>query len=91
MTKNRDDRYRNMEEVMGDLKEVRIGRSPLLARQKFNVEALEQLEEGLAIESTSQPKGVPEEVVATYRMWVIVLGALSALLALAVLFILIGK
>ena len=36
MAKNRDERYRNMEEVMGDLKAVRGGGPPLLARQKWH-------------------------------------------------------
>lgn len=90
MAKNRNERYRNMEEVMGDLKAVRSGGPPLLARQKFNVEALEELEEGMAIETTDDgEKMYSAESVATYRMWVIILGALSALMALAVLFMLI--
>ena len=92
MAKNRNERYKNMEEVMGDLKAVRKGQPPLLARQKFNVEALEELEEGMAIETVddihSEHSG---EMIAKYRMWVIALGALSALMALAVLFMLISK
>jgi len=92
MAKNRDERYRNMEDVMGDLKAVRNGQPPLLARQKFNVGALEQLEEGMAIETTVDSEHMySAESMATYRMWVIALGALSALLALAVLFMLTNK
>ena len=91
MARNRDERYRNMEDVMGDLQAVRNGRPPLLARQKFNVEALEQLEEGMAIETAvEREKTYSAESLATYRMWVIALGALSALMALAVLFMLIN-
>lgn len=51
MTKDRNNRYRNMDELISDLRAVREGRPPLLARQKFNVEALEQLEEGMALET----------------------------------------
>ena len=92
MAKNRDERYRNMEEVMGDLRAVRNGQPPLLARQKFNVEALGQLEEGMAIETGGDSEGkYSAETIATYRMWVVALGALSALMALAVLFMLISK
>ena len=92
MAKNRDERYRNMEEVMGDLRAVRNGQPPLLARQKFNVEALGQLEEGMAIETGGDSEGkYSAETIATYRMWVVALGALSALMALAVLLMLISK
>ena len=92
MAKNRSERYKNMEEVMGDLKAVRNGQPPLLARQKFNVEALEELEEGMAIETAADGERMySAESIASYRMWVIVLGALSALMLLAVIFMLINK
>lgn len=91
MAKNRDERYKNMEEVMEDLQAVRNGQPPLIARQKFNVSALEQLEEGMAIETSSEAHTeYSDEVVAKYRVIIIVLGALSALLGLAVLFLLIS-
>lgn len=89
MAKDRDERYKNMEEVLTDLQAVREGRPPLVARQKFNVEALEQLEEGMEIE----PGGIgarhtyTEEQIAKYRMFIIILGALSGILLLAVLFL----
>jgi len=92
MAKNRDERYKNMEDVMGDLKAVRNGKPPLLARQKFNVASLEELEEGAAIEMAFDGENmIPAEAVATYRLWIIILGALSALMALAVLFMLTSK
>ncbi|MFZ9024043.1 MAG: serine/threonine protein kinase [Anaerohalosphaeraceae bacterium] len=92
MAKNRSERYKNMEEVMGDLKAVRNGQPPLLARQKFNVEALEELEEGMAIETADDGERMySSETIATYRLWVIILGALSALMLLAVIFMLISK
>jgi serine/threonine-protein kinase len=92
MAKNRSERYKNMEEVMGDLKAVRNGQPPLLARQKFNVEALEELEEGMAIETADDGERMySSEAIATYRLWVIILGALSALMLLAVIFMLISK
>lgn len=92
MAKDRDDRYRNMEELMMDLRAVREGRPPLLARQKFNVEALEKLEEGMAIETGSGSGNdhiYSEELLVRYRMFIIMLGVLSALLGLTVLFLLI--
>ena len=90
MAKNRKERYNNMDDVMSDLKAVRNGQPPLLARQKFNVESLEELEEGATIEITTDDgeRMIPAEAIATYRLWIIILGALSALMALAVLFML---
>ena len=91
MAKDRDERYKNMEEVMTDLRAIRDGQPPLMARQRFNVEDLEQLEEGMAIETESGGKhhGYSDEQLAKYRMFIILLGALSAVLGLIVLFLLI--
>ena len=90
MTKDRNNRYRNMDELMTDLQAVREGRPPLLARQKFNVEALESLEEGMALETMVGDENMySEELIGKYRMFVIILGVLSAMLGLAVLLLLI--
>jgi serine/threonine-protein kinase len=92
MAKSRDERYKNMEEVMEDLRAVRSGQPPLIARQKFNVEALEQLEEGMAIETGDHVHTeYSDELIAKFKVWVIALGALSALLFLAVLFLLLSQ
>ena len=63
------------------------------ARQKFNVESLGELEAGAAIETMTADgeRMISAEAVATYRLWIIILGALSALMALAVLFMLTNK
>jgi len=90
MAKDRDNRYRNMDELITDLRAVREGRPPLLARQKFNVEALEQLEEGMALETVVGDENFySDEVINKYRMFIIILGALSLVLGLAVLLLLI--
>lgn len=89
MAKDRNSRYRNMDELISDLRAVREGRPPLLARQKFNVEALEQLEEGMALDTIAGDEGgYSEELIGKYRMFVIILGALSAILGLVILFLL---
>lgn len=88
MAKERDERYRNMEEVIADLQAVRDGKPPLLARQKFDVEALEQLEEGMAIETAHGTERVyTEEIIAKYRIGILALGILSAVLLLVILFL----
>jgi serine/threonine-protein kinase len=90
MAKDRDERYRNMEEVMADLQAVRDGRPPLVARQNFNVEAFGELEEGIVLEDLPRRDGdeYSEEQLAKYRMFIIILGVLSSLLLLVVLFLL---
>jgi serine/threonine protein kinase len=92
MAKDRDNRYKNMEELMTDLKAVQQGGPPLLARQKFNVEALEQLEEGMAIETPAGHDAmVSDEILDKYRMGLIALGIFSLLLILTIVLMAIYK
>ncbi len=88
MTKDRDERYKSMEEVITDLEAVLGGKPPLLARRKFNVEALEELEEGAAIETYSKKHMYSEEVVTKYKIGLSVLGALCLILLLIILWLL---
>lgn len=89
MAKDRKERYSTMQEVITDLEAVRDGRPPLVARQKFNVEALGQLEEGDVVQLTDNGKKLyPAEIVAKYRVLIIVLGAFSGILLLVILFML---
>jgi len=81
MAKKRKDRYNSMEELLIDLKAIQEGRAPLQARQKFNIETLEQLEEGRAVElDTGEEKIYTEEIVTRYRIGLVVLMALVAVL-----------
>ncbi len=92
MAKNRNDRYKDMAEALADLQAVRDGRSPLIAHQQFNIEALEELGNGIAVETrNAKTSRISEEVVTKYRMALIVLGALSAVLLLAVIFLMMNK
>ena len=89
MAKNRDERYKTMEEVITDLDAVLSGRPPLLARQKFNVEALEGLEEGMAIETqATQRNSHTEEIIAKKNIIIFILAAFSGILALVILLLL---
>jgi serine/threonine protein kinase len=88
MAKNRNERYKTMEEALADLQAVRDGRPPLIARQRFNMEALGELEHGDVIEMpNSRASKIQEELVTKYKMYLIILGAFSAILLLAVLFL----
>lgn len=88
MAKSRDERYKNMEELLTDLQAVRDGRPPLLARQKFNVDALEELEQGEVVSSygSRAVRTYTEEEVSKYKVTVVVLAAAVAILLLIVIF-----
>jgi serine/threonine protein kinase len=92
MAKNRNDRYKTMDEMLIDLQAVRDGKPPLIARQRFNIEALGELENGDVVEMPgSQVSKVNEEILTKYRTYLIMLGALAALLALTVAFLMVTK
>lgn len=87
MAKDRNARYKTMEEVISDLEAVRAGRPPLIARQRFDVQELEQIEqEGQAVELTENGQRLyPESVLVKYRLAVLILGALLAAMGLIIL------
>jgi serine/threonine protein kinase len=86
MAKNRQDRYANVEELLLDLEAIRKGQSPLRARQKFNLQALEQLEQGETVNlETKDLSVVPAETVTRYRVTLVVLVAAVAVLLLVIL------
>ena len=81
MAKRRRDRYNSMEELLIDLKAIQEGRAPLQARQKFNIETLEQLEQGRAVEvDTGEEKVYTEDTITRYRIGLVVLMAIVAVL-----------
>jgi len=87
MAKKKKDRYSNMEELLADLEAVRQGNPPLRARRKFSMEGLARLEEGSPVEiDTEQPNIYGEEVIARYRVFMVILTALAAVLAVALVF-----
>ncbi len=92
MAKDKKDRYKNMEEGIVDLQAVRDGKSPLIARQRFNLEALGELEDGAAVDMPNEKTlRTTEEALTKYKMIVIILAALSAVLLLAVLFMALSR
>lgn len=87
MAKKKQDRYSNMEELLVDLEAVREGRSPLRARRRFNMEGLGKLEEGAAVELETEEESLySEETIARYRVFLVIVGALAAVLAVALFF-----
>ena len=87
MAKEKKDRYSTVEELLDDLQAVREGRPPLQARRRFNLDALGQLEEGVAIETESERTSLyGEETITRYRVGLVLLGALVVVLVLVIIF-----
>jgi len=86
MAKNRDDRYSSADELLADLEAVRNGQAPLIARRKFNLDALEQLENAVAFEAPPEEKHYSEQTIARYRVWVVILSSLIVVLILVIIF-----
>jgi serine/threonine protein kinase len=86
MAKNKADRYGDIDELLADLKAVRAGQAPLLAHKRIDVSALEQLEDGEAVE-VGQRVSV-EQIETKYKNIILILTALSAILALIIIMML---
>jgi serine/threonine protein kinase len=91
MAKKKKDRYTNVEELLIDLEAIRDGQPPLRARQKFNIGALEQLEQGLAVDLENNEEHLyNEDIITRYRVGLVIMTALVAVLLLAVFFMAMG-
>jgi serine/threonine protein kinase len=75
MAKRREDRYKNVEELLTDLEALRQGRPPLQAHKRFDVSMLEQLEDGETVETETQVD--TDEIITRYRLYLLILGAVS--------------
>jgi len=87
MAKKKQDRYSNTEELLVDLECVRNGQPPLRARQKFNFDALEQLEQGIAVDMDDTDERLYDEATVTrYKVGMVILVALVGVLILVIIF-----
>jgi serine/threonine protein kinase len=84
MAKRREDRYKNVQELLTDLQGLREGRPPLQAHRRFDVSMLEQLESGDAVEAERESGA--EEILARYRMAILILAAVAAV-SILILFV----
>lgn len=82
MAKKKEDRYSNCEELIEDLRAVKAGNPPIRARGRFDVTALEELEEG---EEVVMPSGYTDERITKYRIMVVLLGAAIAVCILIII------
>ena len=88
MAKRKGDRYNNVEELLTDLEAVRDGQPPLRAHKRFDVSALEQLENGEAIED--REKLYEEDTISHYRIATLALGAAVVILLLVIVLLLVS-
>jgi len=86
MAKRRDDRYKNVEELLTDLEALRDGQPPLQAHKRFDVSVLQQLGKGESVGSEEETYN--EETVTRYRVAVLILGTLAAVFFLIMILLL---
>ena len=83
MAKKTRDRYNNAEEVLTDLEAVKNGQPPVLAKRKFDMESLEQLQQGLLVNmDDDKDKFYGAETITRYRIFITILIAIIIILAL---------
>ncbi len=86
MAKRKEDRYKNVEELVLDLEALRNGQPPLRAHKRFDVSMLEQLEKGETVEVGDEVYG--DEAVANYRIAVLILSTVAAVMFLIIVLLL---
>lgn len=92
MAKKKNERYQDCDELLADLESLQKGQPPMRARQRFNLDALEELEEGVAIEMDDTDERLySEEVIMKYKVWIVILSSLVGVLLMFLFFTLFGK
>jgi serine/threonine protein kinase len=86
MAKRRDDRYKDVDELLLDLEALLQGQPPIQAHKRFDVSVLEQLEEGDVVEP--QEKQYADELISRYRVALLILGTVAAVAVMVVIILL---
>jgi serine/threonine-protein kinase len=90
MAKRKEDRYSSAEELLADLNAVRRGEPPLRARRKFNLTDLQELQDGQSI--APLPDVFHDEaIISRYKVLVVILSSVIAVLVLLVVFLFASK
>lgn len=86
MAKDRNDRYANCRDLLEDLKAVREGRPPLLARQRYDHAMLKRLgDSGETVELPAETPAKPSPQETGITTWLILLGIVNAVLIIIVI------
>ena len=89
MAKKKGERYQDCDELLTDLDALQRGQSPMRARQRFNLDALEELEDGVAINMDDTDERLySEEIIMKYKVGVVILSSLVGILLMFLFFML---
>ncbi|HBG28055.1 MAG: hypothetical protein A2Y10_20045 [Planctomycetes bacterium GWF2_41_51] len=89
LAKKKEDRYASAEELLTDLENIRRGEPPLRARRKFNISDLQQLQDGQSIET--EEIFDQQDMVSRYKVLIVILSSVIAVLVLLVIFLFASK
>jgi serine/threonine-protein kinase len=87
MAKRRENRYKNVEELLMDLESLRKGQPPLQAHKRFDVSVLEQLGKGDTVE-VEEKSVYTEDTIARYKLAILILSTVSAIAVLIIILLL---
>jgi serine/threonine-protein kinase len=87
MAKRRENRYKNVEELLMDLEALRKGQPPLQAHKRFDVSVLEQLGKGDTVE-VEEKSVYTEDTIARYKLAILILSTVSAIAVLIIILLL---
>jgi serine/threonine protein kinase len=86
MAKRREDRYKNVEELLIDLEAIRNGQPPIQAHKRFDVSMLEPLSKGDTVGAREEVYA--EDALARYKVAILILSAVSAIAVLIIIILL---
>jgi len=89
MAKKKAERYQDCDELLADLDALQRGQSPMRARQRFNLDALEELEDGVAVDMDDTDERLySEEIIMKYKVGIVILSSLIGILLMFLFFML---
>jgi serine/threonine-protein kinase len=86
MAKHKENRYKNVEELLTDLEALRNGRPPLRAHKRFDVSQFAQLGKGSVVEAKEEV--YESQALANYRMAILILSTVAVVFFLIIVLLL---